>query len=261
MLPEPAYALVFAPHPDDAEGGIGGTMAHWAREGKAVVLVICTNGDKGTNDPKIKPEKLVKIRKAEERASAKLLGVREVVFLGYPDQGLQDEPEFRKEVARLIRLYRPEVVATIDLGRRYMNHPDHRTTGRVVLDAVSLYSHNLYSFPELYFDEGLELHRTKEMLLWGAEEPNCCIDITDTFDVKMAALECHESQFGKPNPERTKRMRERAREQAKKEKFKLGEAFHRLNMQGPPRPPPETAKRSAKQRPRTGSGRASVSRR
>ena len=237
MLPEQAYAVIFAPHPDDAEGGIGGTMAHWAREGKGVILVICTNGDKGTNDPKIKPEELVKIRVVEQTAAAKLMGVREVIFLGHPDQCLADEPVFQREVARLIRLYRPDVIATTDPQRRYMNHPDHRNCGRVVLDAVSLYSHNLYAFPELYFEEGLELHRAKELLLWGAEEPNCCFDITDSFDAKMAALECHVSQFGPPNPERPKRMRERYKQLAEKEQFELGESMHRVRM-GPPGPPP-----------------------
>src|SRR3989338_4168823 len=103
MLPEQVYAMIFAPHPDDAEGGIGGTMVRWAREGKGVILVICTNGDKGTNDPKIKPAELVKIRELEQKAAAELLGVREVIFLGHPDQCLQDEPGFRREITRLIR--------------------------------------------------------------------------------------------------------------------------------------------------------------
>src|SRR3989304_2094976 len=107
-MPKQAYAMIFAPHPDDAEGGVGGTIVRWAREDKGVILVICTNGDKGTNDPKIKPEELAKIREAEQLAAAELLGVREVIFLHHPDQGLEDTPEFRREITRLIRLYRPE---------------------------------------------------------------------------------------------------------------------------------------------------------
>jgi len=239
-MPEQAYAMIFAPHPDDAEGGVGGTMVRWAREGKSIILVICTNGDKGTNDPKIKPEELAKIREAEQLAAAELLGVREVIFLRHPDQGLADTPEFKREITRLIRLYRPEIVATTDSQRRYTSHPDHRTTGQVVLDAVSLYSKNLYAFPDL-MEEGLELHKVKEVLLWGTESPNCCFDITDSFDVKMAAMHCHKSQFGdSPSPERAKRMRERYKAQAEKEEYELGEAFHRLEMQGPwPPPPPE----------------------
>lgn len=237
-MPEPAYAMIFAPHPDDAEGGVGGTMVRWAREGKDVILVICTNGDKGTNDPKIKPEELAKIREAEQLAAAKVLGVKEVIFLRHPDQSLADTPEFKREITRLIRMYRPEIVATADPYRRYMSHPDHRATGQVVLDAVSLYSRNLYAFPDL-MEEGLELHRVKEVLLWGTEAPNCCSDISDSFDVKMAAMHCHKSQFGDPSPERAKRMRERSKAQAEKEEYELGEAFHRLEIQGPPPHPAE----------------------
>jgi LmbE family N-acetylglucosaminyl deacetylase len=231
MLPEQAYAMIFAPHPDDAEGGIGGTMVHWAREGKGVILVICTNGDKGTNDPKIAPRELVKIREKETRTGAELMGVREVIFLGHPDQTIADEPVFRKEVTRLIRMYRPEVVATTDPERKYMSHPDHRNTGRVVLDAVSLYTHNLYAFSDLM---DLELHRVKDLYLWGSDSPNCCFDISDVFDIKMAALHCHVSQFGQPSEERSSRMRERYKMWAIKEDFELGEALHRVDWPGPP---------------------------
>lgn len=239
MLPEPAYALIISPHPDDAEGGIGGTMVRWAGEGKRIVLVVCTNGDKGTNDPKIKPSELVEIRIKEQKKAAEVMGVKEVVFLGHPDQGLEDEPVFRREITRLIRIHRPEIVATTDPLRRYMSHPDHRACGRVVLDAVSLYAHNLHSFGDLYFEEGLELHRTKEMLLWGSDAPNLCFDITKTFDMKMASLECHVSQFGQPNPERTRRMKDRAKMNAEKEEYELGESLHRVQMGPPGSPPPQ----------------------
>ena len=124
-MPEKADVLVFTPHADDAEGGVGGTVMHWVREGKAVVYVVCTNGDKGTSDPNMKPEELVKIRQKEQLAAAKVLGVREVVFLPYPDQNIEDTPEVRKEFARLIRIYRPDTVVTSDPYRRYLWH---RTT-------------------------------------------------------------------------------------------------------------------------------------
>ena len=84
------YLMVIAPHPDDSEFGIAGTVARLAQEGKKVVYVICTNGDKGTSDRKLTPEKLAKIREKEQQAAADVLGVSEVVFLGYPDQGLED---------------------------------------------------------------------------------------------------------------------------------------------------------------------------
>ncbi|OGN87526.1 MAG: hypothetical protein A2158_07150 [Chloroflexi bacterium RBG_13_46_14] len=236
-MSEQAYAIVFTPHPDDAEGGAGGTIIRWKREGKDVILVICTDGDKGTNDSKIKPKDLVIIRNEEQRAAAELLGVRNVIFLDHPDQTLADTPEFREEITRLIRQYRPEVVVTTDFQRRYRSHPDHRNTGQVVMNAVSLYARNLYAFPDLYFKEGLELHQVKEVLFWGSDAPNYFSDITDTFEVKMAALHCHKSQYGESSPERTKRMRDRYKAQAENEAYELGEAFHRVDMMQPPPPP------------------------
>ena len=236
-MPEQAYALVFTPHADDAEGGAGGTIIRWVREGKNVVLVICTDGDKGTNDPNVNLKELVVLRKEEQLAAAELMGVRDVIFLDHPDQTLADTSEFREEVTRLIRKYKPDVVLTTDFERRYRSHPDHRAAGQVVMNAVSLYSRNLPAFPDLYYKEGLELHHVKEAWFWGSDEPNYVSDITDTFDVKMAALHCHKSQYGEASPERTKRMRDRYKSQAENEGFELGEAFYRLDMMMPPPPP------------------------
>jgi LmbE family N-acetylglucosaminyl deacetylase len=97
-----AQVMVVTPHPDDAEYGVAGTVVRWVSQGKEVVYVVCTNGDKGTNDAGIKPEELAKTREEEQMAAATLLGVKEVIFLRHPDQGLEDTPEFRKEIVRLI---------------------------------------------------------------------------------------------------------------------------------------------------------------
>jgi LmbE family N-acetylglucosaminyl deacetylase len=229
-MPEPAYVLVFSPHADDAEGGVGGTVVKWVREGKDVVFVVCTNGDKGTSDPNIKPEELAKIREEEQLAAAKVLGVREIVFLRHPDQGLDDTAEFRKEIVRLIRMYKPDIVVTSDPYRRYIWHRDHRITGQVVLDAVFPYARDLYAYPDL-IEEGILPHKVKEVLLWASEEPNYRSDITDTFDIKIAALYCHKSQVSdKPSPERLRMMKERHRIQAEGESFKLTEVFHRVEI-------------------------------
>ena len=128
--------MVVTPHPDDAEFGVAGTVARWTSNGKEVVYVVCTNGDKGSDDVTMKPEVLSKVRQEEQRAAAKLLGVREVIFLDHPDQGIEDTPEFRKEIVRLIRIYRPGTVVTADPYRRYVWHRDHRIVGQVTLDAV-----------------------------------------------------------------------------------------------------------------------------
>ena len=149
MQKESTQMMVVTPHPDDAEFGVAGTVVKWTREGKDVVYVVCTNGDKGTSDVNMVPEELAKTREQEQLAAAKLLGVREVVFLRYPDQSLEDTPDFRKEVVRQIRLYRPDTVVTADPNRRYLWHRDHRITGRVIMDAVFPYSRDYLAYPDL----------------------------------------------------------------------------------------------------------------
>jgi LmbE family N-acetylglucosaminyl deacetylase len=223
------YLMVIAPHPDDPEFAIAGTVASLAREGKKVVYVVCTNGDKGTSDRSIRPEDLVKTRQKEQKAAAKVLGVSKVVFLGFPDQELEDNHEFRKALVRAIRKYRPFVVATADPYRRYMWHRDHRITGQVAADAVFPYARDHLAYPDL-LEEGLEPHKAREMWFWAADEPNLRMDVTDTFATKLAALRCHKSQVGDVPPEMEARLREWAKLNAKGESFELGEAFHRVEM-------------------------------
>ena len=225
-----AQAMVITPHPDDAEFGVAGTVARWVAEGKNVIYVVCTSGDKGTSDPNLTPDELVKIREQEQLAATRILGVDEVIFLRYPDQALEDTPEFRKDLVRLIRMYRPETVVTADPYRRYIWHRDHRITGQVTLDAIFPYARDRLTYPDL-LEEGLEPHKVREVLLWGTEDPNYCSDITDTFDIKVAALRCHRSQI-RDNLSQVmeEMMRQRAKEVAKGEDFELAEAFHRAEV-------------------------------
>ncbi|MBW2064200.1 MAG: PIG-L family deacetylase [Deltaproteobacteria bacterium] len=213
MVSNSAHVMVITPHPDDAEFGVAGTVAHWVRDGKDVVYVVCTNGDKGSNDSRMDPGKLAKIREEE--------------FLGYPDQALEDSPEFRKKLVRLIRTYKPYTVVTADPYKRYVWHRDHRIAGQVTLDAVFPYARDYLSYPDL-IQEGLQPHKVKEILFWASEDPNFFSDITSTFDLKLAALRCHKSQVGQIPPEELEnRLRERHRILARGKDFELAEAFHR----------------------------------
>ena len=223
--------LVISPHPDDAEFGVAGTVVNWVREGKEVIYAVCTKGDKGTSDGSINPEDLANIREEEQQKAADLLGVKEVVFLRYPDQGLEDTSEFRKDIVRLIRRYRPMTVVTTDPYRRYIWHRDHRITGQVVLDAIFPFARDHLSYPDL-LDEGLAPHKVQEILFWGTEEPNCCFDITNTAALKMAALRCHHSQMKEipSEQELEARLTERYKTMAEGYDFELGEAFHRVEI-------------------------------
>jgi LmbE family N-acetylglucosaminyl deacetylase len=163
MTTKPAQVMVVTPHPDDAESAAAGSIARWIREGKDVIYVVCTNGDKGSSDINMKPEELAIIREQEQRAAASVLGVREVIFLRYPDQALEDTPEFRKKIVRLIRMYQPETVVTVNPYRRYIFHRDHRITGQVTLDAIFPYARDTHSYPDL-LEQGLQPHKVKEVV-------------------------------------------------------------------------------------------------
>jgi LmbE family N-acetylglucosaminyl deacetylase len=231
MMIKTAHVLVVTPHPDDAEFGVAGTVANWTSEGKDVIYVVCTNGDKGANDPDMKPDELARIREREQLEAAKLLGVRDVIFLRHADQALEDTPEFRKELVRLIRTYKPETVVTADPYRRYIWHRDHRITGQVTLDSIFPYARDFHSYPDL-LEEGLQPHKVKEVLLWSAEQPNYRTNITNTFVTKMAALRCHSSQIKDDHStEWEDWLRERHTILAQGEDYELAEAFYRIEIQ------------------------------
>ncbi|MEW6142683.1 MAG: PIG-L deacetylase family protein [Chloroflexota bacterium] len=222
-------AMVISPHPDDSEFGIGGTVAKWARQGTEVIYVICSDGSKGSEDLEMTPRKLAAVRKKETLAAAKVLGVKEVVFLRHLDQTLEDTPEFRKELVRLIRMHRPDVVATSDPYRRYIWHRDHRVTGQVVLDAVYPFARNRPAYPDL-IRAGLEPHTVREVFLWGSDDPNYCSDITSTFDLKVAALKCHQSQVAHIWPRIERMVRQRCEKAASGKGFVLGESLRRIEI-------------------------------
>ena len=227
MKTKPVHAMVVTPHPDDAEYGVAGSVARWAREGKQIVYVVCTNGDKGTSNASMKPEELVKIREKEQMDAARVLGVSEVIFLRYPDQSLEDTPAFRKSLVRLIRTYRPEIVVTADPYRRYIWHRDHRIAGQVTIDAVFPYARDHLAYPDL-LEEGLQPHKVEEMLFWASEDINYVSDITDTFALKLQALRCHQSQVQSMKVSDLETwLRKRCSDLAEGEDFDLAEAFHR----------------------------------
>jgi LmbE family N-acetylglucosaminyl deacetylase len=226
----PVDVLVVAPHADDAEFGAAGTVARWTREGRTVVYVIITNGDKGTTDRHLAPERLAAMRKQEQRAAARVLGVEQVVFMEYPDQGLEDTSEFRRDIVRQIRIHRPEIVMTADPYRRYLWHRDHRVAGQVVMDAVYPFARDHLAYPEL-IAEGLEPHKVREILFWAAEDINYKVDITETFLLKLAALQCHESQVRELGiPDLESWLRQRCEAMAEGEPFELAEGFHRVEI-------------------------------
>ena len=220
-------ALVVVSHPDDAEFGAAPAIALLTRSGVRVDYVVTTDGGKRTEDPNVTEEMLAAVRTAEQRAAANVLGVTEIVHLGYSDGYLSPSLELRRDIVRQIRRLRPELVITQNPQRRldhnpFIGHPDHLATGEATLAAVYPAARDRLNFPEL-LDEGLEPWKVRQVLLTGVEEPNLWLDVAETFDVGVAALLEHRSQVGERDVE--SRMRDRARLVGEPQGIGLAQAF------------------------------------
>ena len=186
--------LVILAHPDDPEFFCGGTLARWALAGHDISYVLLTCGDKGFNPATqagMTTEKLCSIRFEEQQNAARVIGAGSVRFLDRADGYLVPDLDLRRDVVRLIREYRPDILVTCDpqtLFATYgINHPDHRAAGQVVLDAVFPAAGNLTFFPEL-LGEGFEPHMPKEIWCSLTVQPNVTIDVTDTWNIKLNAI-------------------------------------------------------------------------
>ena len=221
------YLWVVA-HPDDAEFSSAGTIAKLSREGKRVVIIQVTSGDRGSSDREAVPEQLAATREAEEQESAKRLGVAEVVYLRCPDGRLTPDIDLREKIVRAIRTHRPDVVVTHDPFRPYALHPDHRAVGMATHDAVYPTARDHLNFPD-HLASGLEPHKTAEIWYFGAEQPDRYVDITETFDAKIDALKAHKSQVGEAES-LAERLRERAAEVGESQPFELAEAYKVVKM-------------------------------
>lgn len=220
--------LVVISHPDDAEFGAGPTIAALTAAGARVDYVVTTDGSKGTEDPDVRPEQLAATRTAEQRAAADILGVTDIVHLGYPDGYLTPSLDVRRDITRQIRRFRPDLVITQNPQRRldhnpFVGHPDHLATGEATLAAVYPAARDHLNFPELWTEERLEPWKVRQVLLTGVEEPNLWIDVADTFDTGMASILAHTSQV---DPETVgERMRERAKQIGEPQGIGLAQAF------------------------------------
>lgn len=230
-IPERAM-LIFA-HPDDIEFGTAGTAAKWAKYGSEVTYVVLTDGNIGSREEGMTAEKLAEIRRREQSEAAEVAGVARCLFMGEPDGRLQPTLELRKKLVRLIRQYKPNVVICGDpqffYSDGYINHPDHRNAGQVAMEAVFPSGDSPLLFPELV-EEGYEPHKVNYVYIsFGRREANMYIDITETVDIKIAALRKHVSQLGDWDPEQ--RVRSWTAESGQKVGYAHAEGFYRIVLQ------------------------------
>jgi len=235
-----ARALVVTAHPDDAEFLAGGTIAKLCDMGMEVTLAIATSGDKGTRDASLRPQELAAIREAEQRAAAKVLGLHRCIFWGLPDGFLEETHELRGQVVKLIRTLKPDLMITWDGHRPGFNHTDHRVIGRAVRDALYPAAHDPHYYAELA-RAGIGPHRTAELLLAGAHEPDYHVDIGPYLEQKADAILCHTSQIEARSRDDILKnwygSAKRKRETRKRTGYDHAESFRRIEFRRPPGAP------------------------
>jgi LmbE family N-acetylglucosaminyl deacetylase len=231
----PKIAMSIQAHPDDQEFTVAGTLAKWARQGCQVISVIVTSGDAGSNDPSKGADyksSLALLREDEQIAANLVLGILETAFLHYPDGELEATLQLRKDLTRLIRQYKPDLVVTGDprrvfFGSDYINHPDHRAAALAAVYATFPSAGTRLIFTDL-LDEGYEPHNVRILYLHGDKKPDVWVDISETLELKIAALRKHASQLGDWDP--SEEMRKWAAETGKEKGLKAAEAFRVMTL-------------------------------
>lgn len=227
----PERAMFIFAHPDDIEFGVAGTAAKWVKQGSEVIYVLITDGNVGSHEEGLTPEDVAAIRREEQVAAGNVVGAS-CIFLGYHDGLLQPTLELRKDLVRLIRKHKPNVVVCGDPtmyfpNDTYINHPDHRAAAQAALDAVFPASEMNLLYPDLA-QQGLEGHQVNYVYVHWGQEPNVFIDISETIDLKIEALRQHKSQLGDWNPE--ERIKQWSSETGNKVGFRHAESFRRITL-------------------------------
>jgi LmbE family N-acetylglucosaminyl deacetylase len=226
----PKSAMSIHAHPDDQDFTVAGTLAKWAKAGCEIITIIITDGSAGSNDPEraadYKPA-LASIREAEQRAANAILGIQETLFMRQADGELEPTVALRREVTKLIRRYKPEVIVTGDpqavfYGNGYINHPDHRAASQLALYAAFPSAGSRLLFADL-LDEGYEPHNVKRVYIHGSEKPDTWVDISDTLHTKITALKQHVSQVDTHDVDEW--MRKWAEEEGKEKGLRYAEAY------------------------------------
>ncbi len=223
----PMTLMAIMAHPDDIDFGSSGSIARWCAEGWTVYYVLLTSGDKGTHDSAMTPQELAATREEEQREAARVLGVKQVFFLGYPDGFLEPTHELREQLVRLYRTYKPDVVLTWDGFRSSFNHNDHRNCGIAVRDALFPATRDRLYFPQ-HTEAGLDEWRVNEILLVGSPDPNYFVDVSAYVEQKADAILAHASQVqSHDRDELIQQMRSRGKRPGGRG---LTESFKRVHM-------------------------------
>jgi LmbE family N-acetylglucosaminyl deacetylase len=227
--------LVVTAHPDDVDFGAAGSVAVWVKAGVEVSYCIVTDGDAGGSDRSVSRSEMAALRREEQRSAAAEVGVTSITFLGYPDGRLAPSFELRRDLSRVLRQWRPDRLVCQSPERSWdrigASHPDHMAAGEAAVCAAYPDARNPFAHPEL-LEEGLEPFSVRELWLMASPRANRAVDITDVFELKVAALRRHRSQVGEGEwlDQRLRGWLSEAARTAGLEEGQLAETFQVVNM-------------------------------
>lgn len=226
--------LAIGAHPDDIDFSSSGTIINMVAGGAKAYLLILTNGNKGSSDTKLTKEKLVKIRRDEQKVAAKIIGFKEVFFLDHEDTELKADLRLKEEVVGFIRKLRPDIVFGWDPSsyyskeRGFVMHTDHREAGIATLDAVFPMARDRLTFQHLE-DLGLKPHKVKTLYLINFADSTTYFDVTKNFLTKIKAIKAHKSQVGEGTP---KMIKDWSAKRGKLAGYKYAEGFVKIDLPG-----------------------------
>lgn len=224
--------LAIGAHPDDIDFSSSGTIAQMVNDGATAYLLILTNGNKGSADPKITREDLFKLRVDEQKKAAKIIGFKDVFFLDHEDTELEANAQLKEEIVQYIRKLRPDIIFGWDPSRFYSKergfvmHTDHRAAGIATLDAIFPMSRDRLTFQH-HEDLGLKSHKVKTIYLINFDDASDYFDISRTFDTKIKAIRAHKSQI---NATTLKMITNWTKKRGKEAGCKYAESFVKIEM-------------------------------
>jgi LmbE family N-acetylglucosaminyl deacetylase len=222
--------LCVQPHYDDNDIAAAGILAQLAKNGAELIYLTITNDLMGVVDTSLSDEEAATILKRDQFEAAKIIGVKEQYWLGYPDAGEYNYFDVRRDILKYIRMTRPDFVFTCDPWLTYEAHRDHIQTGLATAEAVMFAGLTKIASSDPIVDSAYEPHEINGIAFYFTREPNTIADISSTWEEKIGAMSCYEAQFSPDDMERLLfAMDMKSQQVAQGKSFSHGEPFKVLN--------------------------------
>ena len=187
--------LCIQPHYDDNDIAAAGILTQLARNGAELLYLTATDDLMGVVDTSLSDEDAAVALRRDQFAAGSIIGVKEQHWCGYPDAGEYSYFDLRRDFLKYIRMLKPDFVFAPDAWLTYEGHRDHIQTGLAAAEAVMFAGLTKIASSDPAVDEAYESHSIHGIALYFTREPNYIADITPTWDEKVVAMRCYETQF------------------------------------------------------------------